>query len=106
MRACPVTTFRKLVNMSPAAIRGWARDPRAKLASFASTRRRLPRLAELKGKPPARWTAADCKLAARAVSFNSRMAGVVKKFGCTKKAVIALRNWGRRVACPLPKKEV
>lgn len=97
---CP--TFKKSVNMSPAVIRAWAKDPRAKLASFASTRARLPRLAELKAKPCSKWTAADEKLAARVISFNARMSGVVKKHGCTKKAVVSLRNWGRSVKCPLP----
>ncbi len=88
--------------MSPASIRAWARDPRAKEASFAETRRRLPKLAALKTKPASRWTSADIALAKRVLSFNARMEGVVKKHGCTRKAVISLRNWGRTVkACRL-----
>lgn len=104
-RACPhAKAFRQLVNMSPKAIRTWGKDPRARLASFTSTRRRLPRVAELKAKPVAKWTLADCKLAGRVVSFNTRMTGVVKKHGCTKKAVISLRNWGRAApGCAVPK---
>lgn len=83
--------------MSPSAIRAWARDPRAKEASFTETRRRLPKLAALKSKPASKWTAADVRLAKRVLSFNARMEGVVKKHGCTRKAVISLRNWGRTV---------
>lgn len=102
--ACPVAEFKRSVNMSAASIRAWAKDSRSKMASFAATRRRLPRLAELKTKPASRWTARDCALARRAISFNARMAGVVKVHGCTTKAVIALRNWGRATRCPLPRK--
>lgn len=94
--------FKRSVNMSSAAIRVWAKDPRAKLASFASTRQRLPALAKLKSKPCPQWTAADEKFAKRVLSFNARMSGVVRKFGCTKKAVISLRNWGRSTKCALP----
>jgi hypothetical protein len=88
--------------MSPARIRAWAKDPRAKLASFAATRRRLPALAALKAKHPRRWTARDCAFAARVVNFNSRMDGMRKQHGCTLKINVALRNWGRAV-CPAPK---
>ena len=97
--------FKKSVNMSPASMRAWAKDPRARLASFGSTRARLPRVAALKSKPCGKWTAADEKLAARVISFNARMSGVVKKHGCTTKAVISLRNWGRSTRCPLPKRK-
>lgn len=95
--------FTKSVNMSPAAIRAWAKDPRAKEASFAATRKRLPALAALRAKPCARWTAQDEKFARRVVSFNARMSGMVKRWGCTRKAVISLRNWGRQPPqCPKP----
>jgi hypothetical protein len=96
------TAFKKSVNMSPAAILKWLKDPRAKLASFEATRRRLPRLAELKRKKCTAWTKQDEKLAKRVLSFNARMSGVVKQYGCTTKAVISLRNWGRSTKCPLP----
>jgi len=96
--------FFKLVNMSPKAIRAWAKDGRSKCASFASTRARLPKLAALKSKPRSRWTAADFTYAARVVSFNSRMKGVVKKHGCTTRAVTSLLNWGHKAACPMPPK--
>lgn len=100
-----VARFKKSVNMSPASIRAWLRDPRAKEASFEATRRRLPRLAELKSKPASKWTAADVKLAKRVLSFNARMEGVVRQHGCSRKALISLRNWGRHIrACPLPGK--
>ncbi len=97
--------FKKSVNMTPAAIKAWARDARSKEASEDSTRARLPRLAELKRKKCSRWTPADEALAQRALSFNARMEGMVKQHGCSRKAVIALRNWGRKVAkCGVPPK--
>lgn len=94
--------FRELVNMSPASIRAWAKDPRSRCASFESTRRRLGSLAELKAKPGSSWTAADCKYAARVVSFNSRHLGQMARFGCTPRETVALRNWGHAAKCPLP----
>jgi len=97
--------FKKSVNMTADAITSWARDERSKEASEDSTRDRLPRLAELKRKKCGTWTHADEVLAMRALSFNARMEGVVKEHGCTRKAVIALRNWGRSVKkCGLPPK--
>jgi hypothetical protein len=104
---CPVVQkkFHKLVNMSPASIRKWAKDPRAKCASFASTRSRLPKLAKLKGKSRSAWTSADCAYAQRVNSFNARMQGMVKVHGCTKRAVTSLLNWGRKPpGCGLPPK--
>jgi hypothetical protein len=100
--SCPIAAFKRSVNMSPASILAWSRDPRSHVASFAATRARLPRLAELKQKPMNRWTPADCALARRVLSFNARMEGVVRKHGCTRKAVTSLRNWGRKVRCRLP----
>lgn len=95
--------FNTSVNMTPAAIRAWAKSPQAKCASFASTRARLPALAELKAKPASKWTAKDVAFAKRVLSFNARMSGVVKKHGCTPKAVVSLRNWGRKVpGCRAP----
>lgn len=95
--------FHRSVNMSAAAIRAWAKDPRAKEASWSSTLRRLPALATLKAKPRARWTARDFTYAKRVVAFNDRMSGVVRVHGCTRKAVISLRNWGRQPPkCAVP----
>lgn len=94
--------FKKLVNMSPAEIRKWHKDPRAKCYSEAATRKRLPRIAKLKAKPTSKWTANDCKFAGRVVNFNSRMDGARKKNGCTPGYAISLRNWGRKV-CKVPK---
>ena len=97
--------FKQSVNMSAAEIRAWARDPRAREASFASTRRRLPALAALKAKPCSKWTRADARFAQRVLSFNARMGGMVRKYGCTRKAVISLRNWGRQpTGCPKPER--
>lgn len=105
MKPCPVdqSIFHRLVNMSPAAIRAWARDPRAKCASFEQTRKRLPTLAKLKAKAKDRWTEADCKYARRVNGFNSRHLGQMKRFGCTVRETVALRNWGHAPRCALPK---
>lgn len=102
---CPKTAaaFRSSVNMAPAAIRRWAADPRAKCASFPETRRRLPALAALREKAPSTWTGADCRFAARVVSFNARMQGNVNAHGCGPRNVVSLLNWGRRPpGCPVP----
>lgn len=97
-------TFHRLVNMSPSEIRRWAKDPRAKCASFQSTRDRLPKLATLKAKPRSAWTAADYKYAQRVNSFNARMMGTVAQYGCTTRAVVSLRNWGHQPPkCGIPK---
>jgi hypothetical protein len=95
VKGCPhARRFRQLVNMRPAEIRAWARDPRSKLYSWEATRRRLPALADLREKPPAEWTAKDCAFAARVVSFNARMSGALRRDGCTPGYAISLRNWG------------
>jgi hypothetical protein len=101
--SCPAdkAKFHRLVNMTPAAIRAWAKDPRAKCASFESTRQRLPKLAALKSKR-GEWSEADCKYARRVNSFNSRHLGQMKRFGCTVRETVALRNWGHMPKCPMP----
>lgn len=101
---CPVdaSVFRRLVNMSPRDIRAWAKDPRAKCASFQQTRNRLPALAKLREKAPGSWTEADCKYARRVNSFNTRHLGQMKRFGCTLRETVALRNWGHMPKCPMP----
>lgn len=94
-RGCPhAQRFRELVNMTPAQIRAWAKNPKAKRYSLAATRARLPALAKLRAKPLAQWTARDCAFAARVVSFNSRMRGALARDGCTPGYAISLRNWG------------
>ena len=104
MTTCPhAARFRRLVNMSPAEIRAWAKDPRAKCFSYSSTRARLPALAALRAKPPAEWTARDCAFARRVVSFNARMSGALRRDGCTDGYTISLRNWGHAPRCALPK---
>lgn len=101
MRCPNAKEFKRLVNMSPDAIRAWAKDPRSKCASFESTRKRLPALAALKSKPISSWTPRDCAFAKRVVAFNSRMDGARKKHGCTTKINVSLRNWGRAAPeCP------
>ena len=104
---CPTDAakFRKLVNMSAREIRAWAKDPRAKCASFPETVQRLthrqkwkgmllPSLVELKEKRGP-WNEIDCKYARRVNSFNVRMQGMVDKWGCKPRALQSLRNWGR-----------
>lgn len=92
---CPsAARFRALVNMTPAEIRAWARDPRSKEYSLAATRARLPKLAALADKPASSWTAKDCAFAQRVVSFNARMRGAMKRDGCTRGYAVSLRNWG------------
>lgn len=88
--------FRRAVTMTPAEIRAWARNPEAKIASFESTRRRLPGLAALKAKNPTQWTASDCRRAGRVVAFVKRFQGMARTHGCTTKIRVALRNWGAR----------
>lgn len=104
MSACPrdAARFRQLVNMSPEAIRSWAKDPRSKCASFESTRRRLPALATLKAKPSSAWTEDDCRYARRVISFNARHLGQMQRFGCTTRETVALLNWGHKPRCPMP----
>jgi len=105
--ACPTvqTKFHRSVNMTPAAIRKWARDPRAKCASFESTRKRLPKLATLKSKKRSAWTDEDCRYAPRVVNFNTRMQGNVSTHGCRVRNVTSLLNWGRKPPkCPMPPK--
>lgn len=106
MHACilDMVNFHRLVNMSPREIRSWARDPRAKCASFEQTRRRLPALARLKEKHRASWTEKDCQYARRVNSFNARHIGQMKRFGCTVRETVALRNWGHMPRCPMPPK--
>lgn len=106
--ACPdiAKRFRASVNMTPKQIRDWYRGKRSLCASFGSTRRRLPKLTDLKAKAPSKWTEVDCQYAQRVVSFNARMGGTVKKHGCTPKAVISLRNWGHQPRqCKVPSAE-
>lgn len=109
MRTCPtetIATFKRLVNMSPAEIRSWARNPAAKRASFESTRRRLPALAALKAKISrgSSLSAKECAFAQRVNNFNTRMGGMQRQWGCTDKIVVSLRNWGHQPrACPIPK---
>lgn len=100
---CPAAPrFRELVNMPPAQIRAWARDPRSREYSFPATRARLPALATLRAKPVATWTAKDCAFATRVVSFNVRMLGAMRRDGCTVGYAVSLRNWGHAPKGCLP----
>lgn len=108
MHPCPRTAkaFKSSVNMAPSEIRKWAKDPRAKCASFESTRKRLPALAALKGKPAPQWTGADCRFAQRVLNFNTRMEGMKRAHGCTTRINVSLRNWGRKApGCRAPEVE-
>lgn len=96
--------FKRLVNMTPAQIRRWAKDPRSKLASLPHIRRELALLARTRATPPSRWTPAMRDKARRTVGFIKRheaqMRAQGKRYGtgvhATPKRVIALLNWGRR----------
>ena len=103
---CDRSSFRRSVNMSAAQIAAWAKNPISREASFAATRQRLPRLAALKRKVSRGGTlsAGDCAFMKRVISFNARMSGVVRQHGCTRKAVISLRNWGHHPrGCAVPR---
>ena len=89
------SAFRASVNMSPAEIRAWARDPRSKRYSFEATRRRLPALARLAEKPVSEWSKRDVAYAKRVISFNARMEGALRRDGCRQGYAVSLRNWGR-----------
>lgn len=99
MTCSSAARFRALVNMTPAEIRAWARDPRSREYSLPATRARLPALAKLRAKPTAQWTARDCAFAARVVSFNARMLGALRRDGCTRGYAVSLRNWGHAPRC-------
>lgn len=109
VKSCPadtIRTFKRLVNMSPAEIRSWARNPAAKRASFEATRRRLPALAALRAKVArgAALSARECAFARRVNNFNTRMGGMRRQWGCTDKIVVSLRNWGHQPkGCPVPR---
>jgi hypothetical protein len=109
MKTCPretVATFRRLVNMTPAQIRAWAKNPASRRASFPATRARLPALAALREKISrgAVLSAQDCAFAQRVNNFNTRMGGMRRQWGCTDKIVISLRNWGHQPpGCPVPR---
>jgi len=94
--------FMRLVNMTPSQIRAWAKDPRSRCYSFASTRARLPALAKLRAKPVSEWTAKDYAFARRVVSFNTRMLGAKRRDGCRDGYTVSLRNWGHDPRCKLP----
>ncbi len=99
-----VRDFQRLINMTPAQIRRWHKDPRSKEASLAHIRRELPLLAKTKATRPSRWTPKMLDKARRAVAFVKRHEAQMKRQGkqygtgryhYTRKRVIALLNWGR-----------
>lgn len=98
-----VRAFKRSVNMSPAEIRAWARDPRAKCASYPSTRARLTKLAALRAKAARAnaFTKDELAYMRKVVGFNARHGAQAAKH-CTPRRAVALRNWGRKT-CPLPK---
>lgn len=89
--------FKKLVNLTPAQIRKWHKDPRSKEASLPHIRAELPLLARTKATPPSRWTPTMRSKARRAVAFIKRHEAQLKNQDrYTRKRIIALLNWGRR----------
>lgn len=102
--------FKNNVNMSAPQIESWMKDPRAKEASYDKTRRELKLIAEMKRTPKSEWTPAMWKKAKRLNAFVARhraqgkqQASGGKRFHCTRKRVIALRNWGHQPSeCGVP----
>jgi len=101
--------------MTPREIRKWARDKRARCASYPETLDRLthpqfwrgrmnPALADLKAKPVSAWTETDCAYAKNVVGFNKRHREQMKREGnvCKPGRTVALLNWGHNPKCPLP----
>ena len=114
--ACPAvySKFHKSVNMSSKEIKAWAKDPRAKCASFQETRDRLTKpqmflgykmrsLADLKSLPKNNWEEKDCIYAKRVINFNTRHQGALNIHGCTLREAVSLKNWGRSPpGCKIP----
>lgn len=104
--------FRQNVNMSPSQIEKWMKDPRAKEASYERTRRELKLIAKMKRTPKSNWTDAMRDKASRLNAFVARhraqgeqQASGGERFHCTRKRVIALRNWGHQPPeCGVPER--
>jgi hypothetical protein len=99
-RSCEAA-FRKAVNMTPAQIRAWQKNPAAKTASLPKrkktgkgARAELTMIARMLKKPGSKWTAAEHTKACDTVAFIGRH---TKQMGskCQPTRIKALRNWGR-----------
>ena len=64
--------FRESVNMSPAELRAWAKNPWHKLASTATGLASLKRIPRLLEKRIGDWTAADYHFARKVIAFYKR----------------------------------
>jgi len=97
--------FRRVINMTPAAIDKWRKDPRHRDASLPHIRAELPLLAKMKRTRMSEWTPRMWDKAVRAINFVKRheaqMKAQGKRYGTgprhvTYKRVVALANWGRK----------
>jgi hypothetical protein len=97
--------FRRVINMTPAEIDRWRKDPHHRDASLPHIRAELPLLAEMKRTPVSRWTPRMWDKAMRAINFVKRHEAQMRAQGkryrtgpmhMTYKRVVALRNWGRK----------
>ncbi len=92
--------WHRLVNMTPAAVSAWRRNPRHKLASNVAGWSSLARIDHLLRKSLHEWNDADWAHAAKVVNFNTRHLASQQLFGAEvgrsgwSKRAIALRNWG------------
>ena len=87
---CPAAKrFHKLVNMTPAQIRAWHKNPRSKRASFPATRARLPALADLK--------AGGSGKAKRRSSKRRASRTITRKRGTRRVAAARLEAGGRKL---------
>jgi hypothetical protein len=98
--------FQHVINMTPAEIDRWRKDPRHLDASLPHIRAELPLLVEMKRAPMSRWTPKMWDKALRAINFVKRHEAQMKvqgkrygtgKMHITYKRVAALQNWGRKV---------
>ena len=102
--------FRAAVNMTPAQIRAWARDPRAKRASLPrrkatgkSAIAELHQVARMAESPASSWTSSDWTKARDLVNFVKRHTAQMGR-ACQTTRIIALRNWAHQPPrCGVPK---
>lgn len=105
--------FKKAVNMTPAALRAWMRDPRAREASLPKRKAtgksaiaELAMVAKMLKKSPTKWSKKECVKARDLVNFVGRHRAQARsggKFKCSRKRVIALRNWAHQPReCGIP----
>lgn len=101
--------FRRAVNMTPAQLRAWARDPRAKRASLPRRSKtgksaivELHQVARMVESSSSSWTRSDWVKARDLVNFVKRHTAQMGG-ACQPTRIIALRNWGHQPPrCKVP----